>query len=100
MTPPESPEYTISNASNVSPVQCVPVYEGSLIGEDPYANHAGQAEVKLFVVNLLASWFRKAASNSNVAYLSCICNANANFAVQIESAVWPSESSFELICND
>ena len=45
MTPPESPEYTISNASNVSPVQCVPVYEGSLIGEDPYASHAGQAEV-------------------------------------------------------
>ncbi|XP_065067325.1 protein boule-like [Rhopilema esculentum] len=44
LTPPESPEYTISNGSNCSPVQCVPVYEGSLIGEEPYVNHAGQAE--------------------------------------------------------
>ena len=45
LTPPESPEYTISNASTCSPVQCVPVYEGSLIGEDPYTNQTGQPEV-------------------------------------------------------
>ena len=45
LTPPESPEYTISNASTCSPVQCVPVYEGSLIGEDPYSSQTGQPEV-------------------------------------------------------
>eukprot|EP00794_Sanderia_malayensis_P006009 gene6009-6707_t len=44
MTPPESPEYTLANPNNCSPVQCVPVYEGNLIGEDTYASHNPQQE--------------------------------------------------------
>ena len=45
-TPPsqESPEYTISGG-NISPAQCVPVYDGNFVSDEASLSLAGSPEV-------------------------------------------------------